>query len=64
LREHKVMKNNTLENPTQPKGPEKAIKSPYAQPVLRVFGSVKQLTKGGGGSRSDGNGPSKDQSIR
>jgi hypothetical protein len=58
------MKNNTLENHTQAKVSENTVKAPYAKPVLRIFGSVKQLTKGGGGSRFDGNGPSKDQSIR
>jgi hypothetical protein len=56
------MKNSTLDNSTLATGSDKNAKAPYAKPVLRTFGSVKNLTKGGGGSRIDGNGPSKDQS--
>jgi hypothetical protein len=55
------MKNSMLEKTTLVTGSDKDTKAPYAKPVLRTFGSVKSLTKGGGGSRIDGNGPSKDQ---
>lgn len=32
----------------------KLKKAPYANPVLRVYGVVSQLTKGSGGSHTDG----------
>jgi hypothetical protein len=51
------MKNNTLEKITSPKRLDKSAKAPYSSPVLRVFGLVKNLTKGSGGSIADGYSP-------
>lgn len=51
------MKNNPLDKSVQPIEPRKTGKAPYAKPVLRVFGSVKNLTKGHGGSVPDGYSP-------
>jgi hypothetical protein len=46
---------NMAEKPINPNGMSKFGKSPYARPVLQVFGSVAKLTKGTGGTRIDGN---------
>ncbi len=56
------MKSRIEQNPTPPSQATSGDKAPYATPGLRVFGAVKHLTKGGGGSRTDGNGLSKDRS--
>lgn len=48
------MKNRMLENPSLGAGSEAIGKAPYARPVLREFGSVRHLTKGGTGSNVDG----------
>lgn len=50
------MDNSASKNPAQPSGPTVGGKPPYTKPVLRVFGSVKHLTKGGSGSNIDNNG--------
>lgn len=47
------MKNSELESPTLPPVSARIVKA-YSKPVLRVFGSVKHLTKGGNGSNVDG----------
>lgn len=52
------MENSASKNPAQPSGPAVGGKHPYTKPVLRVFGSVKHLTKGGNGSNIDNNGGS------
>jgi len=31
------------------------LKTPYQKPVLKIYGPVKHLTQGQGGSRMDGN---------
>jgi hypothetical protein len=49
-----ILKNKPLEKPAIPKGVGKSGKSPYSSPVLRIYGSVKDLTKGGAGSNADG----------
>lgn len=49
------MKHKTLDKPPGQRGEEVARKAPYSSPVLRVFGSVKQLTKANNGSWTDGN---------
>lgn len=49
------MENNTLENATRQATPENTGKAPYAKPVLRTFGSVRQLTRANSGSAIDQN---------
>jgi hypothetical protein len=51
------MKNNTLEKIASPKRLDTSAKAPYSSPALRVFGLVKHLTKGNGGSVVDGGSP-------
>ena len=48
------MQPNTVEEPINHKKNNKLGKSPYARPVLRVFGSVGILTHGALGTKCDG----------
>jgi hypothetical protein len=52
-----IMKNTRLETNPVAAVQGRAGKAPYVKPVLRVFGSVKSLTKGNGGSITDGYSP-------
>jgi hypothetical protein len=47
------MKDPLAEKASNPKGLETPVKQPYAKPVLRVHGSVKNLTRGNNGSGTD-----------
>lgn len=58
------MKNNTLETTTLETGAQRTHKAAYAKPVLRVFGSVKELTRGQAGSGTDAAGKTKIPSDR
>jgi len=42
------------DKPTQPQQSIASKKSLYSTPALRVFGSVKHLTKGNNGTKADG----------
>ncbi len=47
------MKDPLQEKACNSKDPETPVKQSYAKPVLRVHGSVKNLTRGSTGSRAD-----------
>ena len=47
------MENKQLNLTPSGDKPAQTAKSPYEKPVLRIFGSVAQLTQGGIGSRCD-----------
>jgi hypothetical protein len=49
------MKNSRLDAPVREEGSKAGGKAPYAKPVLKVFGSVKSLTRANGGSQFDMN---------
>lgn len=51
------MKNKMLGSDAPRKETGQSAKAPYSSPVLRVFGSVGKLTKGGNGSGMDGTKP-------
>lgn len=53
LREQKTMKNKMLGSDAPRKETDQSAKAPYSSPVLRVFGTVGKLTKGGNGSGMD-----------
>ena len=47
------MKPPRPEKDRNPERPQTALKRPYAKPMFRVHGSVKSLTRGSTGSRTD-----------
>lgn len=47
------MKNKKLAPTPLKAGVAKCGKAPYEKPVLRIFGRVAELTRGGGGSGAD-----------
>jgi hypothetical protein len=61
------MKTLPTEKPSYSKGLQAPVKQPYAKPVLRVHGSVKNLTQGNNGSNPDKSNTTKrgsDRSIK